>query len=759
MKYSTYLFLIISFGLLSAQETVISGRITDGETELPVSGANIFDDISGVISNENGEFEFETAADFLTVSYIGYHTVTAPVSENMIIVLQPEVLRAEPVWVEATRAVSGVTPVAFSNLTPVEIGYRYAVEDVPMILAGEPGVYAYSESGNGTGYSYVSIRGFDQSRIAVMLNGVPLNDNESHQVYWVDHGDILSDAEDVQIQRGIGNSLYGSSAFGGSINILTGPGTRKGLTLNTGRGSYDTRKIKIKYSSHEIMDGNLVLFGRMSILSSDGYRDYHQSNQTGLSGGFNFKGMGGIHEFRALRGYERSNLAWDGVPAAVIGDREKRRESYRAYIDDFTQYIFSLRSLVSATPWLRVSNVTYLVNGAGYYETEKSSANVYEYNLDRLDLYPDSVEKTMETGLLQRKWIVNSYMGLTPTVSMEFDPLRFDIGMELRSYTGDHYGEVKEFTSNDLVIDQSFEDEWYRYYRYVGTKYSTTLFAHVSWKVLHWLRLIGDIQLQKHDWNLDQDRIGHAPGHRLNAVWDFVNPRAGLIAHLNPQASLFLNYGKGQKEPADNQIIEADDFWKSPRYAAAEVIHDYEAGATYKNASVNMNVNLFRIDYSNEQLKNIDIEREGEYEYSTEERTRHSGIEYDVSFRKSEMFSAGLNGTFLSIKRSNGEWLPGIPDRLFNIWASINSNRGHSLYLEWKHVGQQRIIWDWEGRRIDPSNVLNLKLSADLSILRIGLKVNNVFNSLYETQAYAWDTYYYWPGATRNYFLEVETTF
>ena len=104
-----------------------------------------------------------------------------------------------PVEVTANRVIAGVTPVASSNLSVEEIQNHYSIEDVPMVLSTEPGVHAYSESGNGTGYSYVSIRGFDQSRISVMIDNVPLNDNESHQVYWVDHGDILADAFEVEI--------------------------------------------------------------------------------------------------------------------------------------------------------------------------------------------------------------------------------------------------------------------------------------------------------------------------------------------------------------------------------------------------------------------------------------------------------------------------------------------------------------------------------------------------------------------------------
>ena len=168
----------------------------------------------------------------------------------MTIFMNSSVLSGEEIIVSATRAVSGITPVSFSNLTVKEIETRNTGQDVPMILASEPGVWAYSESGNGTGYSYASIRGFDQSRIAVLFDGVPMNDNESHQVYWVDHGDLLADAKDVQIQRGIGNSLYGSSAFGGSINVNTQIAVdQREIKASFGSGDWNTTKYQVRYRS------------------------------------------------------------------------------------------------------------------------------------------------------------------------------------------------------------------------------------------------------------------------------------------------------------------------------------------------------------------------------------------------------------------------------------------------------------------------------------------------------------------------------
>ena len=216
------LYSLIFYSIIIAQSIKVEGVIVDIESQTPLYGVNIVSGDSGTTSDKLGQFQlFADIGDEIFFSIIGYEEIRTIIRPKMIISMRPIILKGDEVNVSANRAILGITPVSFSNLSDKEIDTRYSAEDVPMVLATEPGVWAYSESGNGTGYSYVSIRGFDQSRIAVLIDGVPLNDNESHQVYWVDHGDILSDAKNVQIQRGIGNSLYGSSAFGGSINLNT----------------------------------------------------------------------------------------------------------------------------------------------------------------------------------------------------------------------------------------------------------------------------------------------------------------------------------------------------------------------------------------------------------------------------------------------------------------------------------------------------------------------------------------------------------
>ena len=129
--------------------------------------------------------------------------------------------KTETIEVNALLGVERETPITFQNITRDKIEERFWMQDLPMFLNGSTSVNAYSESGASVGYSYFSIRGFDQRRISILMNGVPQNDAEDHQVYWVDLADITSSIENIQIQRGIGTALYGTSGIGGVVNLQT----------------------------------------------------------------------------------------------------------------------------------------------------------------------------------------------------------------------------------------------------------------------------------------------------------------------------------------------------------------------------------------------------------------------------------------------------------------------------------------------------------------------------------------------------------
>ena len=760
------LFSLFLFTIIHAQTIEVNGILVDGESHTPLAGVNITSGETGTISDLSGTFQLNMdEGSKITFSFIGYSTITTNAKPNMTVLMQPTILQGDEVNVSATRAVAGITPVSFSNLTADEIKTRNTAQDVPMILGSEPGVWAYSESGNGTGYSYVSIRGFDQSRIGVMIDGVPLNDNESHQVYWVDHGDLLADASDVQIQRGIGNSLYGTSAFGGSINVNTQiTSDQREIGVSYGSGDWNTNKTRVRYRSGKDLGEDLSMTIRASQINSDGYRENHNSKQNGMFFGLEHRGQRFTNQYRALIGYENTQLLWDGIYMTDINDRNKRRAGHKAYTDDFLQQIYSVNTKGRIRDNLYFRNVSYLVLGKGYYEVAKSGQDFYSYNLDINNEYTDSQEQNISTDLLRRKWIDNNYFGVVPTITWNNNELRADVGGEIRFYTGDHYGEVSQFSNANLAAH--FGDKWHRYYRYVGKKNSITAFAHFVWQPEGQpFMLMADFQNQRHKWTLDQETIGHAAGHQLNADWNFFNPRMGMLWEISDSMHVFVNWGKAQKEPADNQIIAADDMWSKPVMAAAEVITDLEWGIDFTFGKGRARFNGYHIKYLNEQLKNIDVEQEGEYDYYSADSTDHMGFEWEAGFTFNKKWSASANGALVMNYFSDGKSLPNIPSTLFNLSMNYRPMKNTLLFLHWRRVGHMYVDkanTDPAGM-IDPYGLWNLGAQYQWNGLEVMVKVNNIFNKLYETYGYGyeWDGYhaYFWPGAPRNSFINISYTF
>ena len=758
------LFSLYTLYTLNGQSIEVRGIVVDVESQTPLVGVNIVSGETGTITDIFGTFiiSAKTGSD-ISFSFIGYEKINTIVKPKMTILMTPTILQGDEITVNAIRAIRGMTPVSFSNLTAKEIETRNTAQDVPMMLASEPGVWAYSESGNGTGYSYLSIRGFDQSRIGVMIDGVPLNDNESHQVYWVDHGDILSDARDVQIQRGIGSSLYGSSAFGGSINVNTNIASdKREIGMTYGSGNWNTSKYRGRYRSGNDLGENLSIVARTSQIESDGYRENHNSKQKGFFFGLEHRGKKYTNQFRSLIGYENTQLLWDGIYMADIKNRTKRRSGYKAYTDDFLQQIYSLNTQTKFKDNLYFRNVSYLVIGKGYYEVAKTGRDYYSYNLDVNDQYTNIDEQGMLTDLLRRKWIDNNYFGIVPVITWKNQGLQIDLGGEMRYYTGDHYGEVSQFS--DVRLSEQFGDKWHRYYKYVGKKNSLTTFAHFIWHPEGQpFTIMADFQNQKHNWKLNQETIGHASGHTLSADWDFFNPRMGIIWEIGDSINVFFSWGKAQKEPADNQIIKADDVWSEPVMAAAEVISDFEGGIDFTFGKGQVRFNGYRIGYLNEQLKNINVDQEGEYNYYSADSTEHMGFEWETSFIFNNRWSMSANGALVMNYFNDGKSLPNIPATLFNLSMNYRPIKNGLLFIDWRRVGQMYVDKaNTEAGMIDPFSLWNVGVHYKWKELVIMVKVNNLFDKLYSTYGYGYDSdgyhAYFWPGATRNTFFNISYT-
>ena len=289
MKKNIFLLFLLIGITTSAQDYSIFGKIVN-ENQESLAGATILvkELRSGTSSDINGEFilKAKEGTYTLVISYVGYKTiereVVLPQSRDLVIILVSDDTVLAEVLVKAIRATSKI-PVTYSNLSKQEISKRNLGQDIPILLQYLPSTISSSDAGAGVGYTYLNVRGSNNERINVTINGIPYNDAESHGTFWVNLGDFASSTENLQLQRGVGTSTNGTGAFGASLNILTDAVSEKSYgEIANSLGSFGTRKHTVKFSTGKLTkvdrSQNIEISGRVSNIYSDGYVDRAYAN-------------------------------------------------------------------------------------------------------------------------------------------------------------------------------------------------------------------------------------------------------------------------------------------------------------------------------------------------------------------------------------------------------------------------------------------------------------------------------------------------
>ena len=303
--------------------------------------------------------------------------------------------KTETIDIDALKSLERFTPVTFENIGRKTVEEKYRMQDLPEFLNGAVSINSYSESGSSVGYSYLTLRGFDQRRISILINGIPQNDPEDHQVYWVDVSDITASAENIQIQRGIGTSLYGSSSVGGVINVQTiDYFKRKFLNFSGGYGDYNSKRFSAEYSSG-MLDNGFALYGKYSRIKTDGYRDLSWSDHWSffLSAG-KIIGKNSVLKMNIYGSPITNHLAYLGVDKDYLEGKitgniyTDRKFNYLTYPDETDNYFqphyeFVLNQQLSGNIFL--SNTLSYIRGQGYFNTFFPVYYGYEFDYFRLN--------------------------------------------------------------------------------------------------------------------------------------------------------------------------------------------------------------------------------------------------------------------------------------------------------------------------------------------------------------------------------------
>ena len=222
--------LVVALVMTGLFAGTITGKVTDASSGKGLAGANVMVDGTGLgaAADANGMYHITNVPNgtvTITASMIGYKkmskTVTVSGMVNLTFELSSSALHLNALEVLASRA-TRTTPVAYSNIEKSDIELRLGSQDIPMILNTTPSVYATLQGG-GAGDARVNVRGFNQRNVAIMINGVPVNDMENGWVYWSNWDGVADATSSIQMQRGLSAVNLATPSIGGTMNIITDP--------------------------------------------------------------------------------------------------------------------------------------------------------------------------------------------------------------------------------------------------------------------------------------------------------------------------------------------------------------------------------------------------------------------------------------------------------------------------------------------------------------------------------------------------------
>lgn len=674
-----------------------------------------------------------------------------------------KMVHLQEVQVVSTR-VGEKTPMAFTDVSKGQIKKQNFGQDIPFLLSFTPSVVTASDAGTGVGYTYIHIRGTDPSRINITANGIPINDSESHQVYWTDLPDLASSLESIQIQRGAGTSTNGAGAFGASVNMQTNSlSSLPYAGLDGSYGSYNTHKETFRFGSG-LINGHWAFDGRLSNIESDGYIDRASAklNSYFLQGGY-FNGNTEI-KLITFNGLEKTYLAWD---YASKEDMAKYGRTYNpcgqytddkgniAYYKDQTDYYHQSHYQLL---WNQILNAEWTFNmalhytrGFGYYEQYKKKQDLSEYLL--LSSVGDNV-----SDLIRRKQMENDFYGTIYSLSYKSNRMSASLGGGWNKYAGDHYGNVLWIHNYVGSVSPDYE-----YYRNHAKKTDANLYFKANYELIQGLNAYVDMQYRhinhKIDGPMDSFTDGTQDLLNIDKKYDFFNPKAGLYWTINPKNTFYASFSVAQKEPT------RDDFENTPLSSLhSEKLYDWEVGYKYSSTRFSAGANVYYMDYKNQLVLTGEANSIGELISRNVDKSYRLGLELMASAQLCRGFRWDVNATFSKNRNKNltlnvpvydADWnktgtqdvylgnthLSYSPDLIFNNILTY-SHKGIQVALQSQYVSKQYMNnADFKDAMLDAYFVSNLNMAYTFKLPHVksitaGVTVYNIFNEEYETNGY-----------------------
>ncbi len=537
-----------------------------------------------------------------------------------------------PVEVRAIRA-DDKAPFTKTNITKKELNKLNTGQDIPFILNQVPSLVANSDAGNGVGYTGLRIRGTDATRINVTLNGIPYNDAESQGTFFVDMPDLVSSANSVQVQRGVGTSSNGAGSFGASINISTNELNKDPYgEFGYMYGSFNTWKNTVRTGTG-IMYDHFSVDLRLSRIHSSGFIDRASSDLRSFYFSTAYTAKKTSLRLNIIFGKEKTYQAWNGVSETDLrnGNRtinyagtEKPGEPYENETDNFLQDHYQAFFTQQIGERLQFSTAAFLTTGRGYYEQYKANQTYADYGL----------ANPGNTDLIRQLWLNNEYFGNTFSLQYKGQKSHATFGGAITQYDGQHYG-IVTWAMNGMPAPD------HRWYDLDALKTDYNFYLKDLTDLNAYWSVFGDLQFRHVRYNIGGFRDN--PSLFIKSRYNFINPKAGISYHKKVWKA-YLSYGMAAKEP-NRDDFESGALMK-PR---PEKLHDIEAGVEKTTANYNWGVTLYYMRYKDQLVLTGKINDVGAYTRTNIPQSFRAGIELTGGIRFANWVNATAN---LAISRN-----------------------------------------------------------------------------------------------------------
>ena len=657
-------------------------------------------------------------------------------------------------------------PIAQINLTEKDVEALNTGRDLPYVLQDVAGVVSFSDAGNGVGYTNMRVRGSDITRINVTVNGIPMNDAESHGVFWVNTPDLMSSTNAIQLQKGVGTSTNGSGAFGASLGLSTLGAGEKGGRITLGAGSFGTQRATMEASTGVSASG-FWMNTRISSITSDGYVERASSDLKSyyVSAGF----AGGGHYLEAMRfgGSERTYQAWYGVDSAtmygpdafpqfnaagalyddtwsVIGTYDDQVDNYG---QEHTQLHYRYSNLFGGT----FAAALHHTAGAGYYEEYNQGFAFADFGIAN---YFSAMDTVVFGDVVTRKWLDNDFYGATSSWTYSTVNHRIQLGGGVHRYEGAHFGEViwsnnpnVSTLDDDYYTGDAIKDDANVYAKYALINNNILVYADAQYRFVN-----------------HSSTGGSATGPaNFDRTFNFFNPKVGLTYNLGGNQIFGAYTGVGHREPNRTDLQYADD----ANALQAERMLDMEFNYRNSGEKWAFDVNAYRQQYQNQLVLTGAIDAQG---YPIRENVGQSfrqGLEFTGAYELSSVISATAN-VALS-QNENVNWVSDpISSFLDNTPIAFSPSAVASARLTYAKKGFEATLWNQyvgkqymsneglEAHSLPAYHIINARTSYSWSCddrqkVTGFVEFRNLGNTSYAANGYMWgDFAYYYAQATFN---------